>query len=133
VALIDNGTQPAGRVFPNLHSHQGGDYELLRFGIDTGVSDQIASNQPTDFRLSQNYPNPFNPSTKIEFSVPKNSRVVLKVYNAVGVEVATVVDERMPAGTYRVRFDGSRLATGIYFYRFESGGFVASKKMILIR
>jgi hypothetical protein len=133
VALIDNGTQPAGRVFPNLHSHQGGDYELLRFGVTTGVSEPIASNQPSDFRLSQNYPNPFNPSTKIEFSVPKNSRVVLKVYNALGVEVATVVDEQMSTGTYRVRFDGSRLASGIYFYRLKSGDFVASKKMILIR
>jgi hypothetical protein len=120
-------------VFPNLHSHQGGDYELLRFGVTTGVSEPIASNQPSDFRLSQNYPNPFNPSTKIEFSVPKNSRVVLKVYNALGVEVATVVDEQMSTGTYRVRFDGSRLASGIYFYRLKSGDFVASKKMILIR
>jgi choice-of-anchor B domain-containing protein len=90
---------------------------------------------PEGFALSQNYPNPFNPSTKINFSIPKNSNVTLKIYSISGKEVATVINDRRDAGVYEVSFDGSKygLASGVYFYKLQSGDFVQTKKMILTK
>ena len=86
-----------------------------------------------DFELSQNYPNPFNPSTTIKFQIPRNGFVTLKVYDVLGNEVATLVSEEKPAGSYKVEFDGSNLASGIYIYRLTSGNYTASKKLILLK
>ncbi len=83
--------------------------------------------------LKQNYPNPFNPTTEISFDVPKESRVKLSVYNALGQKVADLLNEKLSAGTHHVRFDGSNLTSGIYFYRMQSNGFTAIKKMILMK
>ncbi len=104
-------------------------------GINEGL------NQPKKFILSQNYPNPFNPTTKIKFTIPSvgTSRysgtvsVQLKVYDVLGNEVATLVNENKPAGSYEVEFDGTDLISGIYFYRIEAGSFIKTKKMILIK
>ncbi|MCB0727479.1 MAG: T9SS type A sorting domain-containing protein [Ignavibacteriae bacterium] len=85
------------------------------------------------FELSQNYPNPFNPTTNLEFGISELGFVSLKVYNASGKEVQTLVNEKMPAGKYSVTFDGSNLSSGIYFYKLESGGFVETKSMILLK
>ncbi len=85
------------------------------------------------FALKQNYPNPFNPTTEISFDVPKESRVKLSVYNALGQKVADLLNEKLSAGTHHVRFDGSNLTSGIYFYRMQSNGFTAIKKMILMK
>lgn len=93
------------------------------------VGSEIAS----EYKLSQNYPNPFNPSTKINFSIPKSGLTTLKVYNILGKEVATLVNNFQNAGNYVVEFDASRLASGAYFYRLEVNGFVATKKMLLIK
>ena len=93
---------------------------------------------PARFSLGQNYPNPFNPSTTILFSIPKQGTANLRVYNMLGQEVATVVDDVLPAGTHSVRWEGTsnsnrQVATGVYFYRLESGGFVATRKLLLLR
>lgn len=87
----------------------------------------------TKFALKQNYPNPFNPTTEISFDVPKESRVKLSVYNALGQKVADLLNEKLSAGTHRVRFDGSKLTSGIYFYKMQSAGFTSIKKMILMK
>ncbi|HMN18821.1 MAG TPA: 5'-nucleotidase C-terminal domain-containing protein [Ignavibacteriaceae bacterium] len=88
---------------------------------------------PGEFRLEQNYPNPFNPSTTINYDLPKQSSVTLKIYNVTGEEVATLVNQDQEAGRYRIRWEVSRLSSGIYFYQLIAGGFVETKKMVLIR
>ncbi|MEP0861173.1 MAG: T9SS type A sorting domain-containing protein [Ignavibacterium sp.] len=92
---------------------------------------------PNNFVLEQNYPNPFNPSTKIRFSIPnvgsELAQTVLKVYDVLGNEVATLVDEEKPAGVYEVEFDASHLASGVYFYKLNAGSFTETKKMLLIK
>jgi photosystem II stability/assembly factor-like uncharacterized protein len=88
---------------------------------------------PTVFELKQNYPNPFNPSTTINYSIAKSGNVKLTVYNAIGSRVTTIVDEFKPAGNYSIKFNGSTLASGIYFYRLESGNFNSTKKLILLK
>ncbi|MCW8812430.1 MAG: T9SS type A sorting domain-containing protein, partial [Chlorobium sp.] len=97
--------------------------------------------QPVDYLLEQNYPNPFNPSTKIKYTVPiviasvaKQSQLInLKVYDILGREVAVLVNEQKPAGTYEVEFDGKGLPSGIYFYQLRAGNFVETKKMVLMK
>ncbi|MCX8056085.1 MAG: SpaA isopeptide-forming pilin-related protein [Ignavibacteria bacterium] len=86
---------------------------------------------PKEFNLAQNYPNPFNPSTLIEYSVAKPERVTIKVYNVLGKEIATLVDEVKEPGVYSVRFDASQLSSGIYFYKLQSESYSAVRKMIL--
>lgn len=88
---------------------------------------------PTKFELLQNYPNPFNPSTKISWQSPVSSHQSLKIYDVLGNEVATLVDEYKEAGNYEVEFDASKLSSGIYFYKLRAGSFVETKKMILLR
>jgi hypothetical protein len=96
---------------------------------------------PEKFNLYQNYPNPFNPVTKIKFEIPSgfpigtfgNDNVVLKVYDILGKEIITLVNEKLSPGSYEVSFDGNNLSSGIYFYRLIAGDFIASKKMILIK
>jgi PKD repeat protein len=98
----------------------------------TGV-DELTGEIPDDFNLFQNYPNPFNPSTSIGFSVASESQVVLKVYNLLGKEVATLMNEKKTPGFYELNFGGEILSSGIYVYRLEAGSFSSSKKMILLK
>jgi hypothetical protein len=108
-------------------------YQALQwFGITVGV-EQENDLIPEEFSVSQNYPNPFNPSTSIQFSVPAASNVVLKVYDILGREVATLVDEFTEAGNYKVDFDASALASGVYVYKFTAGSVVLTKKMMLMK
>ncbi len=93
----------------------------------------ISSEIPKSFSLSQNYPNPFNPTSNIKFDVQKTSFTVMKVYDIIGREVATLVNQQLQPGTYEVSFDGTNLPSGIYFYRLESGSFVETKKMSLVK
>jgi photosystem II stability/assembly factor-like uncharacterized protein len=88
---------------------------------------------PTRMELEQNYPNPFNPSTTIRYELPHASRVSLKVYNTLGQEVATLVNETKPAGVFTVQFDAGRLASGVYFYRLQAETFVETKKLVVLR
>jgi hypothetical protein len=92
-------------------------------------------NVPASFDLKQNYPNPFNPSTTIEYSVPQNSFVTLKLYDISGKEVATLVNTEISAGNYSLNFnaDAYHLSSGIYFYKLTAGNEVAVKKLMLIK
>jgi hypothetical protein len=91
------------------------------------------SGTPESFELSQNYPNPFNPSTKIDFKISKASDVKLTVYNVLGQQVATLLNEHMSAGSQSVVFDASKLSSGVYFYRLDAGNFSSIKKMMLLK
>jgi len=88
---------------------------------------------PTSFSLDQNYPNPFNPSTKISYQLPQSGFVTLKVYNAIGKEVATLVNEEKSAGRYEINFDAAGLTSGVYFYKITTNNFTQTNKMLLIK
>jgi hypothetical protein len=97
----------------------------------TSVRNVEVGHVPQGFALSQNYPNPFNPSTTLSFNIPYSSFVILKVYNVLGQEVATLVNEEIKPGSYETTFSGAGLSSGIYFYRLQAGGFVQTKKLVL--
>ena len=107
--------------------------DRITSGIITGVNSNEITLIPDKFELSQNYPNPFNPVTKINFSIPKQSPVTLKVYDMLGKEVVRLVNELKSPGRYTVSFDASNFASGVYFYKIEAGDFKEIKKMMLIK
>jgi hypothetical protein len=88
---------------------------------------------PNEFSLEQNYPNPFNPTTTIRYSIPSTTSVQLKIYNILGNEIATIVNEEQPAGNYNIEYDASNLPSGIYFYTLTTKGFSETKKMTLVK
>jgi hypothetical protein len=98
-----------------------------------GVEDESESGIVHSYQLMQNYPNPFNPETKISYSIPNPEFVTLKVYDMLGKEVQTLVNEFQSAKTYSVSFDASDLSSGVYLYKLQAGDFFDSKKMILIK
>jgi hypothetical protein len=108
-----------------------GNNTFLKYTQVTGVGEKPPL--PSSFALYQNYPNPFNPSTEIRYQTSEVSHVTLKVYDLLGREVATLVDEVKEPGEYQVQFDGSNLASGIYLYRLQSPSGSLVRKMILIR
>ena len=101
-------------------------------GFVVGVKNE-KSIQPTSYTLKQNYPNPFNPSTTIEYSIPKESLVSVKIFNILGQEVKTLVSENQAPGNYNIRFNASDLSSGIYFYSLRAGNYFQVKKMILLK
>ena len=88
---------------------------------------------PAEFVLYQNYPNPFNPSTKIRYQLPRESKVIIKIYDILGSEVITLLNEKKEAGVYEVDFNASHLSSGTYIYRIVAGKFVETKKMLMIK
>jgi hypothetical protein len=88
---------------------------------------------PQSFNLNQNYPNPFNPGTKIRFTISEFGFTILKVYDVLGNEVATLVNEEKHAGTYEVEWNASNVPSGIYFYQLQTDGYVQTKKMLLLK
>jgi photosystem II stability/assembly factor-like uncharacterized protein len=117
-----------GSINPAYYDHW--DYDLHQPKWPVSVPDET---QPLVFALAQNYPNPFNPSTKITFSIPVQSKVTLKVYNVLGQEVATLLNEVKPAGVHSLRFNALNLASGMYLYRIVAGDFTSVKKMLLMK
>ncbi len=105
-------------------------YLTKQFVLNYGV--------PTEYKLEQNFPNPFNPATKIRYSIPPNvnremSNVILKVYDILGNEVTTLVNEQKEPGYYEVDFNASQFASGVYIYRLISGNFISTKKMMVLK
>jgi len=110
----------------------GGPYRSDLPEITTSVGSDV-SEVVNGFMLYQNYPNPFNPTTKISWQSPVGSWQTLKIYDVLGNEIATLVNEYKPAGNYQISFDASELVSGIYFYMLTANGFSGTKKMILMR
>lgn len=111
-----------------------GYYKALKFTPPGATAvEQEGSGVPATYTLDQNFPNPFNPSTTIRFSIPASGNVTLKVYNLLGMEVATLVNGELSAGTHRVTFDAANLPSGVYFYRIDAGSFSDVRKMALLK
>jgi len=119
--------QPTAVVFdPN------NDIVLKTATLSVGLNN-TSSIIPSRFAVYQNYPNPFNPTTNIKFEIPKNTFVTLKVYDVVGKEVATLINEERNAGSYNVDWNASFYPSGVYFYSFKAGNFTETKRMLLIK
>jgi hypothetical protein len=99
--------------------------------IPTGVEDGIGI--PTEYALEQNYPNPFNPSTTFRYSIPAQSKVVIKVFDVLGNKIATLMDEEKSIGTYEEMWNAASLPSGVYFYQLRANEYVSTKKMILLK
>ena len=110
------------------------DFYLIKTDAD-GLVVSVGEDEglPIAYSLSQNYPNPFNPSTTIKYRIPELNFVSLKVYDVLGSEVATLVNEEKPIGSYEVELNASLLPSGTYFYKLQAGSFVETKKMVLLR
>ena len=105
--------------------------QLILTGVTVGV-EEFENQIPASFAVSQNYPNPFNPTTTIQYQLPKAATVSLKVFNTLGEEVSVLVGEHQEAGTYQARWNAIA-PSGVYYYRLQAGGYVETKKMILLR
>ncbi len=131
VKVVDNSNDES--VFSDFTSAIGindGSVPIGGSGSDNLISNK---NIPKQFALSQNYPNPFNPITNIKYDLPKDIFVSIKIYDMLGREIKTLVNEFKNAGSYVVSFNGSELASGIYFYRIQAGNFASVKRMVLIK
>ena len=106
---------------------------IARWNSGTSRVEQLSPTAPKTFLLEQNYPNPFNPSTTIRYQLPVASEVKLEVYDVLGKKVATLVSERQAAGYYQYVWNANGLTSGVYFYRLQAGGFVETKKMMLVK
>lgn len=132
-----------GRKFPvfeivyttiSINGTQFGNNKTVNYndGSTIGISN-ISTEIPDGYSLSQNYPNPFNPTTNLEFSIKNLEFVSLKVFNTLGKEIATLVNEKLSAGTYKYSFDAAGLTSGIYFYTLKAGTFTETKRMLLVK
>jgi hypothetical protein len=119
-----------GWCVPHEHSHLV--YKYVGPRITTTAEEQFFY-FPRTILLEQNYPNPFNPSTTIKYEIPEISLVSIKVYDVLGSEVVTLIDEEQTVGSYEVKFNATELPSGIYFYQLRAGSFVETKKMILMK
>ena len=106
--------------------------QVVEFSNITTI-DQITNLIPTEFVLEQNYPNLFNPSTTIRFAIPSQQMVKLTIFNVLGQQVATLVNEKLTPGEYSFSFDASNLVSGMYFYRIEAGSFQEIRRMMLLK
>ncbi len=143
--LIGNGATSSVKMFDSNGSYiedfiPSGSGNLLRPNAvvirevtPSSVSGDENSSSLNNFVLEQNYPNPFNPNTVISYRLPVTSKVTLKVYNVLGKEIATLVNEELPAGVHEVKFDASSLTSGIYFYQLTTDNFIETKKMVYLK
>ena len=105
---------------------------VIDFNDPVNISEELFSPNPR-YLLSNNYPNPFNPATTIRYELPERGFVTLKVFDVLGNEVATLVNQEKPAGSYQVEWNAFNLPSGIYFYRMRAGNFTDTKKLILLK
>ncbi len=118
--------------FPEIHQSNNIGWKVMNIQSKiNGITNKI--NTPKSFILSQNYPNPFNPTTVIQYEIPKSGMVSLKVYDILGREVKTLVNQYENSGNYNVNFNASYLASGVYFYQLRTNGFISTKKMVLLK
>ncbi len=99
----------------------------------TGIADRISNPILGSYSLEQNYPNPFNPTTKIAYNLGQNTLVNVKVFNILGKEIVTLVNEKQVAGLHTIDFNAVQLSTGVYFYQIQAGDFTQTKKMLLVK
>jgi len=135
--LTDYSFEPTEIEFDSVITDQT-DQDFVGVLLSVGVDDEIQSGLPGQYNLSQNYPNPFNPITSIGFALPEATHVRLSVYNSLGQRVAMLIDQPLPVGYHQIDWDGStpgghRLSSGMYFYRLETGQYVETRKMILLK
>ena len=121
-----------GQPFMSSESNPVGFWYLASRQLNVEV-EQNSLNVPGEFQLQQNYPNPFNPTTTIEFALPKQSSITLKLFDILGREVAILVDAELESRVHKINFDGQDLASGIYFYRIHAAGFLKTKKLMLLK
>jgi hypothetical protein len=127
---------PFETIYPEENRNSLMDKIIDFFDVPTSIRNEDSENLPTEFYLSQNYPNPFNPTTKIKFTIPvenENIRSLLKIYDLLGNEVATLVDEQKSPGTYEVEWNAAVYTSGVYFYSLQSGNTKINKKMLLLK
>jgi len=119
---------PSGKI---IASDMNTGLYVLKIGSSVGVNE--GNNFVNDYRLEQNYPNPFNPTTVISYQLAVSSFTSLKIYDVLGNEIASLVNEKKSSGNHEIKFDGSNLSSGIYYYKLTAGGFSDTKKMILLK
>ncbi|MEB2295856.1 MAG: T9SS type A sorting domain-containing protein, partial [Ignavibacteria bacterium] len=131
--LIFGTSKPEFLMMDVVENGNGGYDGTYIIGINspTGVTETDLN--PQGFKLEQNYPNPFNPTTKIKYTIPEEVKVKLGVYSVEGEELEILVNAFQSAGSYQVTFDGSKLSSGIYFYRLTAGSFSKTREMLLIK
>lgn len=102
-------------------------------GMVTDLGEDVNLLMPLEYNLEQNYPNPFNPETEIKFDIMNSGFVSLKVYDILGNLVSELINKEMNAGSYKVNFNAANFASGVYIYKLQSGDFISSKKMLLLK
>jgi hypothetical protein len=138
VAGFGTTTEPKSYLFKDNNVSSGTySYRLKQIDFDGSFNYsniiQVSVHTPLHFSLSQNYPNPFNPATKIKFSVPEDGNAKITVYNSIGQRIAQLINRFVKAGSYEINFDASDLPSGVYIYQLQTGSFMDTKKMILLR
>jgi hypothetical protein len=125
------GQASTGNGANTVNQAQAGFWSMYYQNIISKVEDDNVL--PNEYKLEQNYPNPFNPSTKIKFGIPERANVVIKIYDVLGSEVTTLINQEMDTGWYVLEFDAAGYSTGIYICRMQANSYISTKKMLMIK
>ena len=133
-SFTDNTIQPGKNYFYMIEAIDDAGNSAWSTELSTSITGiETQTSLPKEYALDQNYPNPFNPSTRINYQIPVNANISLKIYDVLGNEVAELVNEFKTAGYYEVKFNAGKLTSGVYFYRIESDNFTQTRKMLLMK